>query len=155
MSEGRAAPQRESVRAAYDRGCTDAQISEICGVTCEMVENWRKCEGLPRNRSRAGPIPKLDWDEAQRLYDQGFTDSEIAEACGASKRNVQHWRYRHDLPCHRHGSNRRRRKKAQPMAQLVADAAAARAHGMNYGVYYATYIAPQREAEAKVRGGKS
>ena len=100
------------------------------------------------------PRPRiLNHDKAYELYRQGLIDDDIAGRCCVSRRTVQAWRLGCGLPCN---GRRPKKKQAAPKSQLAADAAEARAHGMNYGVYYSKYIAPRRQSKAgRKRGGKS
>jgi len=144
--------QGSILQELYDQGLPDRDIANRVGISKQTVRNWRLKLGLPCHPAPSGPVNVADWDRAAVLHASGRTDEQLAEELGVARKTVQAWRQKNGLECNRQPLKRR---KPQRVNQgLIAMAAEARAHGMNYGVYYATYIAPQREVEAKLQGGK-
>ena len=74
----------------------------------------------------------LDTDKARELYDKGYCDQQIADACFVSRDTVTEWRKRNGLVGHK---TPYREKKKPHVSTLVKLAAEARAHGMSYGEY--------------------
>lgn len=82
----------EGVRALYDQGLTDPKIAQQTGMSVQTILFWRKEHGLKANWK-----PKIrDWAEEDKrfrtYYEQGLTDSEIADLCNCNYWNVRDWR---------------------------------------------------------------
>lgn len=76
----------------------------------------------------------LDTDKAKKLYDEGYSDQQIAEECDVSQDTVGSWRRRNGLAVHKAPRKARKKKHKTTLAELVAEA---RAHKMSYGQYMA------------------
>lgn len=84
-------------RELYDRGMNDIEIAEATGVNRKTICDWRKMNKLPAHAL----LHRLDLEECDEiyrpLYEQGMTDSQVAEACGVNPWNVRDWRQRRRL----------------------------------------------------------
>ncbi len=91
------------------------QVSETevcCGYFC-ITGRRRPCppgagcteyirdERAAKERAQAPRQRQISWDtdHARRLWQDGATDQEIADAVGASKDAVRHWRQRRQMRC--------------------------------------------------------
>ena len=79
-------------------------------------------------------VGRLDPDAAQRYYNQGMSDAEIAEECRVVVATVARWRKSNNLPLHKKPVKKKPGKKS-PLAQRAEEAQKA---GMTYGQYMAT-----------------
>lgn len=75
----------------------------------EQRRNWEACPCYETTRKlvRRGPGMHpytYDWSLGTRLYREGATDQEIAEALGCSLGNVGYWRRRQGLPANKKGA---------------------------------------------------
>ena len=87
-------------RELYDRGLSDREIAEETGAKISTVTSWRDNFGLAPNPGGKRGIP-VSWEEdGLRLYREGKTDREIAEAVGRSVATVGEWRRKHGLALH-------------------------------------------------------
>ena len=89
---------RERMLEMWREGKTDKAIAEAVGTTRNSVCAWRLAAGLPVNKE---PRCAEDlWDDAlvRKLYAEGRTDAEIAEAAGVSDHAVFRWRQKYNLP---------------------------------------------------------
>ena len=87
-------------RELYDRGLSDREIAEETGAKISTVTSWRDNFGLTPNPGGKRGIP-VSWEEdGLRLYREGKTDREIAEAVGRSVATVGEWRRKHGLALH-------------------------------------------------------
>lgn len=75
----------------------------------------------------------LDTDKARRLYDKGYADQQIADACDVSRDTVREWRKRNNLTGHKTPYKPKSKKKRK--LTLTEMAVEARKHGMTYGQY--------------------
>ena len=75
---------------------------------------------------------RLDLKIAQKLYDIGLPDREIAHCCGVHINTIYRWRHAYGLR-----PNPDMARATGPMEQLTIDAIAAKKHDMNYGSYIA------------------
>lgn len=93
----------------------------------------------------------LDFDKARELYDEGKTDTEIAEACSVQRYSVRNWRRKFGLLSNRPAPVKEKKPKkekpAKPRSKLSDDAAEARRCGMNYGAWKALQFEEQRRAK--------
>lgn len=74
---------------------------------------------------------KLNTALAGKLYMDGKSDKEIAEACGMTRETIRNWRQRCGLPANYEP------KDESHLTQLEKDAIAARKAGLSYGQYNA------------------
>lgn len=81
---------------------------------------------------------RVSWDKehAQKLYDKGCSDRQIADACGVAVDAVRWWRRSNGLVGNKWPYPKIENEKA-PALSLSKVAAEARAHGMTYGQYMA------------------
>ena len=91
----------EEVRAKYEAAADkEHMIGVLADFTCSTKNEMRAFLGLPVKEKPAGPI-KLDRAEAQKLYEQGMTDPEIAQQFNVSPETVRHWRKINALPANK------------------------------------------------------
>ena len=89
---------RERMLELWKEGKTDKEIAEAVGIPRNNVCSWRLAAGLPVHKE---PRCAEDlWDDAlvRKLYEEGRTDVEIANAAGVSKHAVFRWRQKYNLP---------------------------------------------------------
>lgn len=91
----------EKALKLYEQGSWDKEIAEACGVSNSTIFRWRTSLGLPTNRSKKrkdGTI--VDWSLAEKLYEEGLNDVQIAKQLGESVRHgaVRDWRVRTGRP---------------------------------------------------------
>ena len=83
---------------------------------------------------------RLDVERARELYDKGYCDQQIADACGVSYEAVRVWRRKSGLEGHLVPYKKKTKSRA-PV--IIASNAEARAHKMSYG----QYVAARREGK--------
>ena len=93
--------------SATDKAATLDWLAVHCRTTRDgMRKRLDKLEcSLPepepeQKTRRGGSKPKLDFDAARRLYDEGLTDGKIAKQLGVAPQTVNNWRRREGLPAH-------------------------------------------------------
>ena len=91
---------------------------------------------------------QLDVVKALELWRQGMADHEIAAVCGVKRNTVGTWRRKNKLVANRKATLAHKRSGGH-LSKLSQDAAAARAMGMNYGVYKAQMLVAQKSAEVR------
>lgn len=109
----------------YQDGLSDQEIAERLGVSENAVCSWRKRRRLPMNKSqRASQRATTSLEEYaarrkaeanarfQPLYDEGLTDTEIAEILGCTAQAAWRWRKNNSLPSHRPATKDKRGAKA-------------------------------------------
>lgn len=84
----------------YRSGRSDKEIGDAVCVSRSTIGKWRQDRGLEANTNIYIPQTKIDWSQAQQLYEQGHTDKEIADALGCCPQYVGKWRSRRGLPVH-------------------------------------------------------
>ena len=75
----------------------------------------------------------LDKDMARELYDLGYCDQQIADACDVSLDSVRVWRKKYGLSGHK--APHKTKTKSRTPTTLVEMAAEAKSLGMSYGEY--------------------
>lgn len=68
--------------------------------SCDKYESGKCARELSKILSGLGGARPSD-EELVRLYEQGFSDKDIAVAIGKSRSLVAHWRRKLGLPCQR------------------------------------------------------
>lgn len=89
---------KERMLEMWKEGKTDKEIAEAVGISRNSVCAWRHAAGLPLHKA---PRCAEDlWDDAlvRKLYAEGRTDREIADAVGTSDSAVFRWRQKYGLP---------------------------------------------------------
>lgn len=97
---------RDEAKRLYDAGLPDAKIAAGVGVHKNTIVNWRRDNGLPSKsiRGRRSDAPETELEvKFTRLYEQGHSDPEIAEATAVPVKTVRTWRQKQGLP----GTSRR------------------------------------------------
>jgi predicted transcriptional regulator len=88
-------------RELYDLGWNDIEIAEETGVNRKTICDWRKMNKLPAHAL----LHWRDWEECDEIYrpmyEEGMTDSQIAEECGVNPWNVRDWRQKRMLVANR------------------------------------------------------
>ena len=74
----------------------------------------------------------LNHDKARELYDAGYCDQQIADACDVSRESVRVWRRKNGLEGHKPPRKEHEKRRASTLAEMAAEA---KAHGMSYGQY--------------------
>ena len=83
------------------RGMTDLEIAEALQVTHNSIQKWRARNSLPPNGVRgSGPADAIAHVERRALYEQGFSDRQIAEQLGMRTQAITRWRKRAGLSRH-------------------------------------------------------
>lgn len=83
------------------RGMTDLEIAAILDVTHNSIQKWRARNCLPPNGVRgSGPADAIAHIERRALYEQGFSDKQIAEQLGMRTQAIIRWRKRAGLSRH-------------------------------------------------------
>lgn len=88
--------------------CADCEAHRFCPnpclndpAKCGLLAGRKELDAhLPRHlaeRVAGKPRRKMDKAQARELYDQGLTDTEIAETLGFALKTVQGWRLREGL----------------------------------------------------------
>lgn len=89
---------RERMLELWKEGKTDKEIAEAVGIPRNNVCAWRLAAGLPVHKELR--CAEDLWDDAlvRKLYEEGRTDVEIANAAGVSRNAVFRWRQKYSLP---------------------------------------------------------
>ena len=83
----------------YNQGLSDHQIAEILYYNVSTIRNWRTKNKLHTNYdAKNSRIETNEEAERIRLYNKGYTDSEIGYRCGLKKGSVSAWRRKRGLP---------------------------------------------------------
>lgn len=77
-----------------------------CGKSCKKyIEKSKKQRKKPKKKQENNPRPEPKkrgptWDTqtAQKLWEEGKSDNEIAKVVRVDKSTIQHWRTAHNLP---------------------------------------------------------
>ena len=88
------------------------------------------------------PYKRIEVSFAVDLYEEGYTDAEMAKKLGVTPSGVVDWRRRMGLP----PNKKRDRRKLTP---LERDAAEAKKRGMTYGQYKASQTIGTTEGQYK------
>lgn len=97
----------ERKRELYDAGLSDRDIANALGISANAVIKWRSDNGLPSNGGKAKTRPALpkrellSFPERDRLYSEGYTDSEIATVTGVARSTICRWRLERGLRANR------------------------------------------------------
>lgn len=85
----------------WARGMTDIEIAAELDVTHNSIQKWRARNCLPPNGVRgSGPADAIAHVERRALYEQGFSDKQIAEQLGMRTQAITRWRKRAGLSRH-------------------------------------------------------
>lgn len=86
--------------ALYCKGLSDAEIGRHEGCDKSTIWDWRKRNNLPCNNGKVAShkVPVEIQAKRLRLYNQGFSDKEIAEQCGLEEYSITRWRWTNHYP---------------------------------------------------------
>ena len=85
----------------WTRGMTDLEIAAALDVTHNSIQKWRARNCLPPNGVRGRRPADADADmERRALYEQGFSDKQIAEQLDMRTQAITRWRKRAGLSRH-------------------------------------------------------
>ena len=85
----------------WTRGMTDLEIAATLEVTHNSIQKWRARNCLPPNGVRGRRPADADADvERRALYEQGFSDKQIAEQLDMRTQAITRWRKRAGLSRH-------------------------------------------------------
>jgi transposase len=108
----------------YKNGFNDREIAEKCNVSKSAIHFWREKHDLPPvfgrkgKRGRGRRLTKEENGKRIKLYEQGFSDREIAEKCGVSFKTISLWRREHNLPS---ATERKGKKSGRRLTQEEID----------------------------------
>jgi hypothetical protein len=88
-------------RDAYDQTESDADAAKLVQIEEHTFRAWRLGKGLPAKQPQFGNGRGLDPErqtKRQKLYEEGLTDPQIAEALGIPVKSVGDWRRKYKLP---------------------------------------------------------
>ncbi len=89
-------PDREQL---YREGLSDGEIAERLGERSEIIRSWRNRRGYPPHPPKVRKCkPCKDYPERDRLYAEGFNDTEIARRLGVKASSIFKWRQLRGLP---------------------------------------------------------
>lgn len=76
------------------RGLTDKQLSERVGVSLMTIKRWLKKLNIPTGKHR-----RFSHDDVhfRKMWEDGWSDSEIARVMGFHHQRIQRWRVRNGL----------------------------------------------------------
>ncbi|AKB85994.1 helix-turn-helix domain-containing protein [Methanococcoides methylutens] len=83
----------------WNMGCTDSEIAAVCDVSRAAIHSWRIANGLDSNNGD-GKGNYLDTEEEEtrlKLFQEGYTDSEIGAMVGVTGHSIYQWRSRRGL----------------------------------------------------------
>lgn len=90
--------QNKLKKALWELGLTDKQLADIFLVNKQSIYLWRKKNGLQCNDKRKGPrLKKKDLELRLKLFNENYSDEEIAIATGLSKGSITCWRWQNNL----------------------------------------------------------
>lgn len=84
-------------RKLYGEGLSDREIADEVGEAKRVICSWRKTRGLPANRKVGRSLRLKEEKKRRRLYEDGLSDSEIAERVGVTRKAIGSWRRRRGL----------------------------------------------------------
>jgi len=82
----------EELLALYNRGLTDGEIAREIGSVKSTIYKWRHRNNFPANGKPQDGGSKYDYKVFRKLYDQGLSDTKIAQAAGCAASTVSRWR---------------------------------------------------------------
>ncbi len=85
-------------KALWELGLSDQQIANIFLISKSSIYYWRKKNGLQCNDKRRGSRLEKEEEEFRlKLWEENYSDEEIANATGLTKQSVIFWRTRRNL----------------------------------------------------------
>jgi hypothetical protein len=85
-------------KALWELGLTDPQIADVFFVKKFAIAEWRRKNGLESKYNRKGSHLEKEEEEFRlKLWDENYSDEEIANATGLKKQSVIFWRMRRNL----------------------------------------------------------
>lgn len=85
-------------KALWELGLTDQQLANVFLVCKSSIYLWRKKNGLQCNDKRKGSrLEKKDLELRLKLFNENYSDEEIAIATGLSKEAITLWRWKNNL----------------------------------------------------------
>jgi transposase len=84
--------------ALWELGLTDQQLADIFLVSKSSIYLWRKKNELQCNDKRKEPrLEKEDFELRLKLFNENYSDEEIAIVTGLSKESITMWRWKNNL----------------------------------------------------------
>lgn len=85
-------------KALWELELTDQQLANIFLVNKSSISYWRKKNGLQCNDKRKEPrLEKKDLELRLKLFNENYSDEEIAIATGLSREAIALWRWKNNL----------------------------------------------------------
>lgn len=85
-------------KALWELGLTDSQIANVFLVKKYVITDWRRKNGLESKYNRKGSHLEKEEEEFRlKLWEENYSDEEIANATGITKQSVIFWRMRRNL----------------------------------------------------------
>lgn len=115
--------RQEALRLWRD-GKSDEEIAKKLGVTPVVIHRWRNDAKLKTNKKSASgdgeeeTARTMDENEAMQLYEQGWSDSEMAMYFGVSAWAVVNWRRKWSLKSNRIKGEEEMLRMVQDMADM-------------------------------------